>query len=206
MGVISAVMADQMRMPRGPLARLAARTLNERNRPLIARTVAALGVAPGDRVLDIGFGGAASLELLSTKVGDGQAVGIDPSRALINRARRVLAGHISEARVSVVRGSAEAIPFPEGHFDAVLACQSVYFWSPLRAGLAEVRRVLAPGGRLAIAMMPLPEQEQYGFDRRGYALSHEDLMAHLEGAGFDAVRRWPPGVPEPRRIVVATRL
>jgi len=65
--------------------------------------------------------------------------------------------------------------------------------------MAELHRVLAPGGRLAIAMMPKVLQQRFGFVARGYTvISHDEVMAALDAAGFTAVRPWPPNGPDPR--------
>ncbi len=91
------------------------------------------------RVLDVGCGTGRNLPLFpsGTKV-----IGLDPARDPLRKARRRAPG------VSLVRGSAEALPFRDGAFDTVVS--GLVFCSvpdPLR-GLAEVKRVLAPGGRL----------------------------------------------------------
>jgi ubiquinone/menaquinone biosynthesis C-methylase UbiE len=93
------------------------------------------------RVLDVGCGTGRNLPLFpaGTKV-----IGLDPARDSLRRARRRAPG------VALVRASAEALPFRDGAFDTVVS--GLVFCSvpdPLR-GLAEVKRVLAPGGRLGM--------------------------------------------------------
>jgi len=201
------VMANQMRMPRGLLAPLAARSLNRRNRGLIDRTIAALDVHPGQRVLDVGFGGGVSLGLLLDLIGDGKVAGVEPSPEMVTRACRLFADPLRRGRLSVTTGAIEeGLAFSAATFNRVLTCQTIYFWPDVAAGLAELHRVLAPGGRLAVAMMPKALQQRFGFVARGYTLiSHEEVMAALEETGFVAVRPWPPNAPDPRWIVVAQR-
>lgn len=204
--VIHDTMADQLRMPRGPLAPLVALSLNQRNHGLIERTIKALGVEAGNRVLDVGFGGGLSLRLLVSAVGDGHVAGVDPSPEMVARARRLLSGHVASGIVSVEPGTVDSVPFPDATFDRVLTCQTVYFWDDLATGLAELRRVLVPGGRLAVAMMPRSLQERFGFVERGYTvLTHEDLIDHLQGSGFEQVCPWPSPGPGPHWIVTAHR-
>ena len=91
------------------------------------------------RTLDLGCGTGRTLPLLPP---DARVVGVDPARASLARARRRAPG------VALVQASAEALPFRAGSFDTVIS--SLVFCSvpdPAR-GLAEVRRVLAPGGTL----------------------------------------------------------
>lgn len=181
------VMADQLRLPRGPLAPFTARLLNHRNQALIERAVAALDVHPGQRVLDVGFGGGLSLQLL-VEGAAGQVCGIEPSQEMVRRARRALAPDVSAGRVVVEVAPVDHIPFGAGHFHRVVSVQTVYFWSDLRRGLDEVARVMVHGGRLVLAMMVRPVQELYGFAERGYhVLGEEELAPLLWEAGFEDV-------------------
>jgi len=201
------VVANQMRMPRGLLAPLAARSLNRRNQGLIERTIAALDVMPGHRVLDVGFGGGVSLGLLLDRVGDGAVAGLEPSPEMVTRACRLYAGPLRDGRLSVSTGAIEGGgAFGDATFDRVLTCQTIYFWSDIAAGLAELHRVLIPGGRVAVAMMPKVLQQRFGFVARGYTvISHDEVMAALEETGFTQVHPWPPHAPDPRWIIVAQR-
>jgi ubiquinone/menaquinone biosynthesis C-methylase UbiE len=91
------------------------------------------------RTLDLGCGTGRNLPLYPPEA---RVVGLDPVRPVLGRARRRAPG------VPLVRGSAEALPFRSGVFDTVVS--GLVFCSvpdPAR-GLAEVRRVLRPGGRL----------------------------------------------------------
>jgi SAM-dependent methyltransferase len=113
------------------------------------RIVAALGVRPGDRVLDAGCGSGHWAVALA---GRGFAVaGVDLSPALIERAT----AHAARAGVSVdLRvGDLAALPDPEAAFVAGVARVVLQFVPDLPAALRELRRVLRPGGRL-LASVP----------------------------------------------------
>ncbi|MBI2159925.1 MAG: class I SAM-dependent methyltransferase [Candidatus Rokubacteria bacterium] len=91
------------------------------------------------RALDVGCGTGRNLPLYAAGV---RVVALDPHWDVLQRARG------RAPRVSLVQASAEALPFPDGTFDTVVS--GLAFCSvpdPLR-GLAEVKRVLGPGGRL----------------------------------------------------------
>ena len=97
---------------------------------------------PGRRVLDLGSGSGAFAAML---VADGHELFcLDRSRAHVRR----LAGRLGSARNVVAQ--AEALPFADFSFDVVTASQSLHRFAPGLA-LAEIARVLKPGGRLAIA-------------------------------------------------------
>lgn len=107
-------------------------------RPYRARIV---GAAEG-RVLEIGIGSGLNLSLYTNNVSE--VVGVDPSGPLLRRARQ----EVAKARVSVelVEGSAEALAFKDRSFDTVLTTWSLCTVPDADRALAEVRRVLRPGG------------------------------------------------------------
>lgn len=95
----------------------------------------------GDRVVDIGCGpGVAARRAVAR--GASSAVGVDPATVML-RVARVL----TRTRVRYLAGAAEALPLPDGCATAVWSLATVHHWKDLDAGLAEVRRVLRPGGR-----------------------------------------------------------
>jgi ubiquinone/menaquinone biosynthesis C-methylase UbiE len=103
----------------------------------------AAGIRPGQRALDVGCGSGALLLALATIVGEENAVGVDPSEPFLEAARAKVPG----ARLVV--GSAEALPFGDGEFDAALAQLVINFLDDPKAGVAEMTRVTRPGGVVA---------------------------------------------------------
>jgi len=116
--------------------------------------VSLLGVQPADQVLEIGFGpGLAVAELV--RAGAGHVYGIDHSGVMLRQASRRNAAAIRAGRVTLIRASVDQIPPAfDGPFDAILAVNSLAFWPAPTRRLAELRRRLAPGGRIAIASQP----------------------------------------------------
>jgi demethylmenaquinone methyltransferase/2-methoxy-6-polyprenyl-1,4-benzoquinol methylase len=110
-------------------------------------TVAAV-VRPGDRVLDAACG-TGDLALAGKRAG-GDVVGLDFSPAMLERARR------KDASIEWVQGDALALPFEDGSFDAATVGFGVRNLDDLAAGLAELRRVLRPGGRLGVLEITRP--------------------------------------------------
>ncbi len=110
---------------------------------LTRRLLALSGLSPGARVLDAGCGQGASLDLLRREAGCA-AVGLDPSSTLLGEAAR---------RGPVLSGIAEALPFADGIFDAVLVECVLSLTADRDLALAECRRVLAPGGLLLLSDM-----------------------------------------------------
>lgn len=116
--------------------------------------VSLLDVQPADQVLEIGFGpGLAVAEL--ARAGAGHVYGIDHSDVMLRQASRRNAAAIRAGRVTLIRASVDQIPPAlDGPFDAILAVNSLGFWPAPAQRLAELRRRLAPGGRIAIASQP----------------------------------------------------
>jgi arsenite methyltransferase len=105
-----------------------------------------LAVAPGDRVLEVGFGGAALLERLSAEVSHGCVVGVEISDEMLALGRKRLRKPLAAGRVVLRQGSVETLPCGDGEFDKACTVNTTYFWPDLAAGLSELRRVLRPGG------------------------------------------------------------
>jgi SAM-dependent methyltransferase len=103
----------------------------------------AAGIRPGQRALDVGCGSGALLLTLATILGEENVVGVDPSEPFLEAAQAKVPG----ARVVV--GSAEALPFADGEFDATLAQLVINFLDDPKAGVAEMARVTRPGGVVA---------------------------------------------------------
>jgi SAM-dependent methyltransferase len=101
------------------------------------------GVAAGMRALDVGCGPGALTAELVRRLGPAAVAAVDPSPPFVAAVRARL------GEVDVREGRAEQLPFPDGSFDIVLAQLVVHFMSDPVAGLAEMRRVAQPGGRVA---------------------------------------------------------
>ncbi len=117
--------------------------------PMAARLVEELGPQPGERWLDIGCGRGAVLLRAAESVGaDGEAVGTDISRGMLDRcAERVR--DAGAANVRLVEDDAQA-PAVDGGFDVVSSSAVVFFLPDPGAALTAWLRLAVPGGRLGI--------------------------------------------------------
>jgi ubiquinone/menaquinone biosynthesis C-methylase UbiE len=118
--------------------------------------LAALAVQPGQQALEIGYGTGHSLVLLAQAVGpQGKVFGIDVSDGM----RDVAAARLQQAgladRVELLAAPTPPLPYADGQFDAVsLSFTLELFPLPeIPAVLAEIRRVLKPGGRVGVVSM-----------------------------------------------------
>jgi len=179
---------QQFRCPSGLMGRLAGTSMVATNTPLVRAVTAAVGAADGEHILDIGFGPGASLVLLARAAPAAVLAGIDPSPVMLRMAGRRTARLASKPDLRL--GTAAALPWPDGAFDAVSSTNSVQLWQPLPASLGEARRVLRPGGRLALGV-----HERAVLPAGGTAGRHFDeiLVPALQAAGFaDINARYQP--------------
>ena len=117
----------------------------------IAEAIAAQ-VPAGSRLLDVGCGPGEVLNRLATIAPGIDATGLDVDAAMIGRARRkaASAGRATDAGPRFVVADVAAMPFPDASFDVVVSSYAVHHWPDRQAGLAEVMRVLKPGGRAIV--------------------------------------------------------
>jgi demethylmenaquinone methyltransferase / 2-methoxy-6-polyprenyl-1,4-benzoquinol methylase len=168
--------------------------LDRRWRALTATAV----VRPGDRVLD-SCCGTGDLALACVRVG-GRVTGLDFSERMLERARR------KSPEVEWVRGDALALPFADGVFDAATVGFGVRNLADLERGLAELRRVLRPGGRLGVLEITRPRGLLAPFYRFWF-----DLLVPLLGRlvpGGSAYTYLPASVrrfPGPEDLAVLLR-
>ncbi len=158
-------------------------------RQLRQRTATLARIQPGDAVLDVGCGtGTLAMEVARRVGRTGRVAGVDPSPQQIARARSKAARrHVPiEFQIGVI----EQLPFPDQTFDVVFSTLMMHHLpAPLkRQGLAEIARVLKPGGRLVIADFK-HKKERAGQAARFHAGGSriQDLAAIVSDAGFQQV-------------------
>jgi ubiquinone/menaquinone biosynthesis C-methylase UbiE len=154
-----------------------------------------LGLGDGERVLDVACGpGNFSREFARAVGPDGLVVGIDASRTMLERGAEENRAAGVENLV-LIRGDATELPFRDESFDAVCCFAALHLFADPFAALDEMRRALAPGGRIALmtsvrrqlTVRPLkPVIERTS----GMRLFESDqLIAALEERGFAGIHQ-----------------
>jgi ubiquinone/menaquinone biosynthesis C-methylase UbiE len=150
-------------------------------------------IKPADSILDVGCGTGEVILLAKTRAKAGEAYGIDPAPEMIAVARKKAARKKLDIDFRV--GVIEALPFPDSSIDVVTSSLMMHHLpEDLKVrGLAEIYRVLKPGGRLLIAdfMRPTGSFINHLFiaftRHRGLKNGIEDLRKFLNNAGFTQV-------------------
>jgi ubiquinone/menaquinone biosynthesis C-methylase UbiE len=173
--------------------------------PLARDLVEAAALREGERVLDVACGTGIVTRLAAERVGgSGSVAGLDVNAGMLAVARTVTPPAVA---IDWYETSAEAMPLPDESRDVVLCQMGLQFIANKLAALREIRRVLAPGGRVVLSVpgptpppfVVLAEALERHVAREAGAFVHavfslhepEEIRTLLEDAGFDdvAIRR-----------------
>lgn len=141
------------------------------------------GLAPGNRVLDVGIGtGLVAREALRVMGGRGQLVGVDPSPGMM--------GEVALPGVDLVAGRAEALPRPDASADFLSMGYALRHISDVAAAFAEFHRVLRPGGRLLVLEITRPASSMGMAFLRTYMRFGVPLVARVVARRADTAQLW----------------
>jgi SAM-dependent methyltransferase len=129
-----------------------------------------LAPKPGLRWIDVGCGNGAFTELLIERCAPAEVQGIDPSEGQLAYARERLMGRAAQFQ----KGDAMALPFPKQSFDAALMALVIFFVPDPAKSVAEMARVVRPGGTVAT----------YAWDMLGGGFPQEQLRIEMREMGF----------------------
>src|SRR5574341_1328457 len=182
-------MSNQFGKPRGLFGRMIEKGMSKRTAVDAEWTVSLLNIQPASRILEIGFGGGVSTYLASQMAPEGFVAGIDHSITMVQAASQRNAAAIKAGRMELKQGDAGAIPYPAESFDIVFSLYSIYFWKDPLACLKGFRRVLKPGGLLAITIQPKNRWRQEQLDAPGMTLFFgNELSEMFSSADFQNMR------------------
>jgi len=181
--------ARQSSRPSGWLGEIVARVMALETEPVNRVALEELAVQPGEAVLEVGCGHGRTLARLARAPGAGFLAGVDPSDVMVRHARGRLRRAIDAGRAQVSLASSAKIPHPDARFDAAFAVHVIYFWREPKGDLAEIHRVLRPGGRLLLGYRPRDEHTLAELPASVYSLrSADEMEGLLADAGFTSIR------------------
>jgi ubiquinone/menaquinone biosynthesis C-methylase UbiE len=165
---------------------------------LLERVVQALGISDDDTVLQIGIPDARVLKTVLPLVPQGRIAGVDSSAAKVQAAIAEFPAEYRAFRAEFKEGVVSRLPFTDEHFTKVFALDSVGGWLSIPKGLAEIKRVLFPLGRVVFSLPPK--------QRAGEAfVPVVEVKALLVDAGFEGVEILAAEDPEASIIVMGQK-
>jgi ubiquinone/menaquinone biosynthesis C-methylase UbiE len=162
MSIAHSVLMRMFGHPQGILGRLGGFIMARMNQQCAAWVIDLLGIQPNDSVLEVGFGPGVGIQLLARSVSGGYIAGVDPSEEMVQQAKARNVKAIESGRVDLRQGSVESLPFEDYTFNKALAINSMQVWPDAVAGLREMRRVMKPGGSIALGFTPYSGQSKSG--------------------------------------------
>lgn len=185
--MIRRFLAEQFARPRGAAGRFVVTPLLDWvGAPMMEAAFAALEPVAGEAILDLGVGGGALSRRLA--MAGVRVTGVDPSDVVIAAARR----RIGDAGM-FLPGRGEAIPLLDMSMDKAASVNVLYFWPALGPVMAELARVLRPGGRLVLGFQTADAVRAWPGHVHGFrAWDEGEVCDALERAGF-VVQEVRPG-------------
>jgi ubiquinone/menaquinone biosynthesis C-methylase UbiE len=154
------------------------RTMGRWSRPVGAQFIDWLGAPRGLNWVDVGCGNGAFTEVLIERCAPAAVSAIDPSPGQVAYARSRVQGQKADYQV----GDAQALPYPDKSFDAAAMALVIIFIPDAQKAVAEMARVVKPGGLVATYMWDIPG-----------GLPMAPMYAAMKAAGFQLPA--PPGSP-----------
>ena len=175
--------AAQLKCPSGDDGLIAAQHMNQNNAGIIRETLQRLQPPAVAQLLEIGPGNASHLPQVLALAPGLQYTGADISATMVEQARSLNAGLQQQAAFLLVDGV--HLPFDDGRFSRIFTVNTFYFWANPTEQLAEIKRVLQPGGRFILSMGSKRFMENLPFTAFEFKLYNEpEVQALLEGQGF----------------------
>jgi ubiquinone/menaquinone biosynthesis C-methylase UbiE len=126
--------------------------MDRRNARAHAFALERLDVQQTDAILEIGFGTGRLVRKVAKQAREAFVCGVDPSELMLQTAERRTKKFRKQGRVELKLGEAAALPWADAQFDKAAALHCFHFWSDPVHDIAEVRRVLKPGGLLLLIL------------------------------------------------------
>lgn len=178
---------QQYRNPTGEDGRKVLVGMNEHHQPLWDFCLSHLPKGMDGSVLDVGCGGGGFLRRLSARYPYAVLQGVDISEESLGMTAELNGDLVSEGGLGLAMASVDDLPFDDGSFDMVTAMETYFFWPDLGEGLAEISRVLSPGGVVAIG-----SELRYGSgndgvvdamcEEYGMSIVRDDVMVEMLGS------------------------
>ncbi|RXK81438.1 class I SAM-dependent methyltransferase [Filimonas effusa] len=183
------LLAAQLRKPEGEQGKTVAENMNSTNRAINLHTIQLLQLKAYDNVLEVGMGNGFFCKDVLARHDSITYTGCDFSDLMITEALALNQGYVADKRAHFVGGDINHLPFEDNSFSKCFTVNTIYFWEQPEQALAEVYRVLEPGGVAIISLRTKESMLQLPFVAYGFRLWEEDeLLPVLGDAGFASIR------------------
>ena len=176
-------MSDPFAEPRGLLGAIAGRIMAGGNAGQQQEVLAAMQLSGDERVLEIGHGPGVLARLVLEAHPSTAYTGVDPSEVMQRQA-----GKRNPSGARFLIGTAASIPLEDASVDVAVAVNNVRMWPDVGAAAREIRRVLAPGGRLFVSWHS-SRSKSFVQKRLGLPGDEADRIADALAAVFPTVER-----------------
>jgi len=185
-GYIGRFRSRQSGHPSGPIGRLVGRLMVKDTAATNDRALAKLDLAQPCTILDIGFGQGRTAAVL-VRTGH-RVLGVDSSPTMVKQATARNRAACRDGSAKLKHGDGITIPFPDNSADAAITAHTIYFMPDPAATIADIARVLRPGGTLAIACRTNDDETPAWLDPHVYRIrTADEITAMLHAAGFEDI-------------------
>lgn len=177
--------ASQLSKPEGADGLVTAERMAHTNHNMTLAAIAALTLAEGDVVLEIGPGNGSHVSKLMSKASDLRYYGADISETMVAEAANINKDLVESGKVSFELTEADKLNFSDSFFDKIFTVNTLYFWEEPTLYAREVLRVLKPGGIFCMAIATEEFMKQLPFTKYRFKLyDAAAAKSLLVGAGF----------------------
>jgi ubiquinone/menaquinone biosynthesis C-methylase UbiE len=171
--------AAQLRKPDGDIGKQVGVKMNEGNLHINRNAIAALNTRNNDNILEIGMGNGFFVKDILSHDPSVKYTGYDFSETMVEESRKINSEFIKSGQARFVLAATDQLPFADEAFDTVFTVNTIYFWTEPNIFLAEIYRVMKPGGKLVIALRPKSTMEHYPFVQYGFKLFDKTDVSKL---------------------------
>ncbi|MDJ1486084.1 class I SAM-dependent methyltransferase [Cytophagaceae bacterium YF14B1] len=192
--------AEQLHKPEGELGKQVGEKMNHTNEIMNLSCIRLLTPESNDTILEIGMGNGLFCKYLLGSAPRIRYTGCDFSETMIQEATQVNQSFVETGQAHFLLGDAMALPLADNLFTKAFTVNTLYFWQDPPKVLAEIRRVLQPGGKLLIAIRSKEVMQHLPFVSFGFHLySPDEVSELLSQNGFAAISIHE--IPEPEQTI-----